>query len=109
MKFSSAAVLALAAAVSASTEMGSQLELDIGSLLQQIGPLIKKGQCAAPCIYQVVNNLNCQNGGIVDTLCNDLDEISAKVSPCVSKCGIDAGLKNTFFRISSGLCAKRGQ
>ncbi|RDA86188.1 hypothetical protein CP532_3492 [Ophiocordyceps camponoti-leonardi (nom. inval.)] len=108
MKFS-AVVLALVAAVSASTEMSSQLELDIGSLLQQVGPLIKKGQCAAPCIYKVVNGLNCQNGGIVDTLCNSLEEVSAKVSPCVSKCGIDAGFKNTFFKVSAGLCAKRGQ
>ncbi|RDA93215.1 hypothetical protein CP533_6493 [Ophiocordyceps camponoti-saundersi (nom. inval.)] len=108
MKFL-AIVVALATAVSASTEMTSQLELDIGSLLQQFGPLIKKSQCAAPCIYKVVNSLNCQNAGLVDTLCNSLDEISAKVSPCVSRCGIDQNFKNTFFKVSSGLCAKRGQ
>ncbi|PFH55688.1 hypothetical protein XA68_17818 [Ophiocordyceps unilateralis] len=106
MKFF-AIVVALATAVSASTEMQNQLSLDIGSLLQQAGPLIKKGQCTAPCFYKVINGLSCENEGIVDTVCNNLDSIAQKTTPCVNKCGIDSNFKNIAFKVSAGLCNKR--
>ncbi|KAJ3497650.1 hypothetical protein NLG97_g1744 [Lecanicillium saksenae] len=64
--------------------------LDISSLLQQTGPLIKKGKCALPCLYQAANKLECGEGGSVDAICDNIDQITKNSTPCVQKCGIDS-------------------
>lgn len=77
-------LLFLAAAASAA---------DIGSLLQQAGPLLKQAKCALPCVYKASNDVKCGDGGPIDALCNNIGQIKSASAPCVNKCGIEPKYK----------------
>lgn len=67
--------------------------LDVGSLLQQAGPLLKKAKCAMPCLGKAASSIQCDGSGPIGSLCDNLDQITSKAAPCIKKCGIEKHYK----------------
>ncbi|KAJ6785590.1 hypothetical protein PWT90_00462 [Aphanocladium album] len=62
--------------------------LDIGQLLGQLKPILKKTKCAAPCVSSIVNKLPCE-GSPLTTIYTNMDKVMKEAEPCIAKCAID--------------------
>lgn len=98
--------------------------LDIGSLLKQAGPLLKRAKCVGPCLSKATNRLPCDSQGPLDTICGNLNKIKADSYECAKKCGIDQSTQGwsrlplhfilieadfcvaTAFKVADNLCSK---
>ncbi|KAF4592076.1 histidine-rich protein PFHRP-II-like isoform X2 [Ophiocordyceps camponoti-floridani] len=103
------------AASNAQNAQGSQLGIeanagmqwDIDQLLTGLGPMVQRSQCIVPCAYKVVNSLNCAGRGPIDTICNSMNIIAQRTTPCAQMCGLDNGFKDTILRIAGGICTRQ--
>ncbi|KAM4057845.1 hypothetical protein HRG_009463 [Hirsutella rhossiliensis] len=92
MKVSFASAVFFASVAFAAVETAEETGLDIGKLLNEAGPLLKKAKCLGPCVYKASDNLDCNGKGPLSTLCANLDEVKEKTAPCAKKCGIDRSM-----------------
>ncbi|KAJ6649306.1 Transposon Tf2-6 polyprotein [Pseudolycoriella hygida] len=80
--------------------------LDISGLLKQVGPLIKKAKCAAPCIIRGAKNIDsCENGPFA-AICDNVDEIVKRSRSCIKKCDVDPVVQKYAVNVVKTLCNK---
>ncbi|KJZ76706.1 hypothetical protein HIM_04042 [Hirsutella minnesotensis 3608] len=104
MKVSFVSAVFFASVAFAAVETAEEAGLDIGKLLGEAGPLLKKAKCVAPCLYKASDALDCDGKGPLSTLCNNLDEVKQKTQPCAKKCGIDKSMTQTIVKVAKDLC-----
>ncbi|KAJ3495970.1 hypothetical protein NLG97_g3006 [Lecanicillium saksenae] len=81
---------------------------DLGKLASDLTPYIKKAKCASPCVTKIADRLGCE-GGTLTTLCNNVDKIKNEAEDCLSKCGIDKNVRETFAMIIKDIFPKNSQ
>ncbi|RDA90280.1 hypothetical protein CP533_1506 [Ophiocordyceps camponoti-saundersi (nom. inval.)] len=114
MKFA-IATLALATIASAATAGNATMQsssqsqaeaLDIGKLLGGLKPLLKKGKCVAPCIFEQANALQCDENGPLSTVCGNIDSVMKECEGAIKKCGIDKSTSGTVTKVLKDMCSK---
>ncbi|PHH89519.1 hypothetical protein CDD83_5852 [Cordyceps sp. RAO-2017] len=113
MKFTAAAVLL--ASVAYATQ-GTNMEtegryrggaFDFDGLIGKLGPLGQKALCAGPCVAEVANKLKCGGKGLVDTACENIDNIKRRSEPCLKKCRIEPRFIEIGHQAAHWACNKR--
>ena len=94
MKFTLSTVAFFAASAAA---------LDLADIALNAGPMLKKTQCALPCLYDAADALS-EDGSTnerFNNICNNFDEVQEDAAPCLEKCSIEPQVKGEFLLLSA--------